>query len=107
MRRLHPQGLSLDFIRHFVFWEKVRPATLHSDIPNACFCRYCVAGFAAKTGIQIPESKADTPLLLASDPRFLDGAGEQVHATEVRDLVLQWQGLGAPTMSDPHERIRA
>jgi hypothetical protein len=55
--RLHPQGLSLDFIRHFVFWEKVHPATLHSDIPNACFCRSCVTAFAAKAGLQLPEGK--------------------------------------------------
>lgn len=60
VRRLHPQGLSLDFIRHFVFWEKVHPATLHRDIPNACFCRYCVAAFAAKAGIELPDSMTDT-----------------------------------------------
>lgn len=63
----------------------------------------CVRG----THGRLPDSRADTPLLLSSDPRFLDGAGDRVHATEVRDLVLQWQGLGAATMSDPHERIRA
>lgn len=63
----------------------------------------CVRG----THGRLPESAADTPLLLASDPRLLDGAGDRVHATEVRDLVLRWQGLAEPTMSDPHERIRA
>ena len=63
----------------------------------------CVRG----THGRLPESAADTPLLLASAPRFLDGAGDRVHATEVRDLVLRWQGLAEPTMSDPHERIRA
>lgn len=63
----------------------------------------CVRG----THGRLPDSRADTPLLLSSDSRFLDGAGDRVHATEVRDLVLQWQGLGAATMSDPHERIRA
>lgn len=60
VRRVRPQGLSIDFIRHFVFWEKVGPATQHGDIPNACFCRYCVAGFAAKSGVHIPESLAGT-----------------------------------------------
>jgi hypothetical protein len=40
VRRLRPQGLSLDFIRHFVFWEKILPATRHSDIqPLLCLCR--------------------------------------------------------------------
>lgn len=63
----------------------------------------CVRG----THGRLPESAADTPLLLSSDPRFLDGAGDRVHATEVRDLVLRWQGLEESMMSDPHERIRA
>lgn len=52
--RLRPDGLSLDFIRHFVFWEKVHPATLHSDIPNACFCSHCIEAFSEETGIEIP-----------------------------------------------------
>jgi hypothetical protein len=60
VRRLRPRGLSLDFIRHFVFWEKVHPATLHGDIPNACFCRHCVAAFAAKEGLKIPGPPDDT-----------------------------------------------
>jgi hypothetical protein len=60
VRRVRPRGVSLDFIRHFVFWEKVHPATLHGDIPNSCFCRQCVAAFAAKAGVRIPESLTDT-----------------------------------------------
>jgi hypothetical protein len=54
VRRLRPQGLSLDFLRHFVFWEKVGPSTAHGDIPNACFCPHCVAAFSKQAGIAIP-----------------------------------------------------
>jgi hypothetical protein len=60
VRRLRPQGLSLDFIRHFVFWEKVHPSTPHGEIPNACFCRYCVSAFAERNGIRVPASMTDT-----------------------------------------------
>lgn len=60
VRRVRPRGVSLDFIRHFVFWEKVLPATRHGDIPNACFCSHCVAAFSAKTGIRVPESLSGT-----------------------------------------------
>lgn len=59
VRRLRPRGISLDFIRHFVFWEKVHPATLHGDIPNACFCRHCVTAFAAQSGVKLPEPPGD------------------------------------------------
>lgn len=60
VRRVRPRGVSLDFIRHFVFWEKVAPATRHGDIPNACFCPRCVSAFASRAGIRIPESVTGT-----------------------------------------------
>ncbi|MGA7617336.1 MAG: hypothetical protein WBX15_19400 [Thermoanaerobaculia bacterium] len=63
--RLHPQGVSLDFIRHFVFWEKVHPGTKHGDIPNACFCDHCVKGFTEKSGIVIPPALHETPEVAA------------------------------------------
>ncbi|GAA2038413.1 alkaline phosphatase family protein [Agromyces tropicus] len=52
----------------------------------------CVRG----THGRLPDSAADTPLILSSDPDLLDGGPDRVHATEVRDLVLRHQGLGAP-----------
>ena len=54
VRTLRPDGLSIDFIRHFVFWEKVVPATSHGDIPNACFCPACIDAFSLERGIAIP-----------------------------------------------------
>lgn len=62
----------------------------------------CVRG----THGRLPDSKADTPLLLSSDPAFLDGASDRVHATEVRDLVLRAQGLADERMPHPTERDR-
>lgn len=38
---------------------------------------------------RLPVSAADTPLLLASDPSFLDGAGETVPAVDVKSLLLR------------------
>jgi hypothetical protein len=52
--RLRPDGLSIDFIRHFVFWEMVPPEAGLEDLPNTCFCTHCVAGFAAATGVDVP-----------------------------------------------------
>jgi hypothetical protein len=65
VRRLEPQGLSIDFLRHFVFWERVLPATAHGDIPNACFCRHCVAGFAARAGVTVPPDLTGTAAVAA------------------------------------------
>jgi hypothetical protein len=53
--RIRPDGLSLDFLRHFVFWEKVPVAAAPDSLPNACFCDRCVAAFAARAG---PRSRA-------------------------------------------------
>jgi hypothetical protein len=65
VRRLRPQGLSLDFLRHFVFWERVEIATAHGDIPNTCFCPHCVAAFGERAGIEIPPGLDGTAAVAA------------------------------------------
>lgn len=62
---VRPHGLSLDFLRHFVFWEKVRPDADHDEIPNACFCPRCTSAFAARNGIEIPPDRRDVPAVAA------------------------------------------
>lgn len=60
VRTLNPDGISIDFIRHFVFWEKVYPETPPDSLLNTCFDTSCVAGFQEKTGIMIPDSMLET-----------------------------------------------
>jgi hypothetical protein len=47
VRRLNPAGLSIDFIRHYVYWEMVRPDADPDALPDACYCRHCLERFAA------------------------------------------------------------
>ncbi len=56
IRALEPDGISIDFIRHFVFWEKIYPETLPDSLLNTCFDSSCLAAFQERTGIQIPDS---------------------------------------------------
>ncbi len=42
---LDPDGLSLDFIRQFVFWEMIYPGTNGDSIERACFCDSCLEKF--------------------------------------------------------------
>ncbi|MCX8159884.1 MAG: hypothetical protein N3G18_03005 [Candidatus Saccharicenans sp.] len=49
-----PDGLSLDFIRHFVFWEKVYPDSEPDPLKTTCFCPDCLRTFQQETGIKIP-----------------------------------------------------
>lgn len=56
VRELDPDGLSLDFIRHFVFWEKVYPNRKPGDIPNTCFDSHCLQKFQNDRDIQIPDT---------------------------------------------------
>lgn len=60
VRRLRPDGLSLDFIRHFVFWEMVDPETRAESLPNTCFCPHCLASFSTKSGVEIPDVLRNT-----------------------------------------------
>jgi hypothetical protein len=57
-----PDGLSLDFIRHFVFWEMVGPDDAIEAADTACYCDHCLARFQEDTGIQVAaEAMASAP----------------------------------------------
>lgn len=56
IRTLKPDGLSIDFIREFVFWEMIYPDRVPGSIDMACFCENCVKGFTTGYNIRIPDS---------------------------------------------------
>ena len=51
VKRLRPDGLSIDFIRHFVFWEMVRPDRDPATLPDTCYCVHCLQAFATSLGV--------------------------------------------------------
>jgi hypothetical protein len=55
VRELDPDGISLDFIRYFVFWEMVAPERTPDSIANSCFDRSCLDRFQKDTGITLPK----------------------------------------------------
>jgi uncharacterized lipoprotein YddW (UPF0748 family) len=55
VRELDPDGISLDFIRYFVFWEMVYPDRTADSIANSCFDRSCLERFQKETGITLPK----------------------------------------------------
>jgi uncharacterized lipoprotein YddW (UPF0748 family) len=60
VRELDPDGISLDFIRYFVFWEMVYPERTLDSIANTCFDRSCLDRFQKDTGITLPEGLSGT-----------------------------------------------
>ena len=52
--RLEPEGVSLDFIRFFAYWEMIRPDRSSASIPNTCFCTRCLERFSRETGVRLP-----------------------------------------------------
>ncbi len=58
---IDPDGVSLDFIRDFVFWEVVAPDRTLASLPNACFCPNCLKRFQADTGVEIPVHLTTVP----------------------------------------------
>src|SRR6185369_14743916 len=42
VRELQPDGLSLDFIRYFVYWERVKPEQTGESLEKFCFCDSCL-----------------------------------------------------------------
>lgn len=58
---LDPDGISLDFIRHFVFWEKVHPGASLDPLKTTCFCQDCLEGFEKASGVAIPDEVKGYP----------------------------------------------
>lgn len=58
---LEPDGVSIDFIRQFVYWEKIYADRDFNTIDKACYCDSCIAGFAVNEGVNIPTSLSSTP----------------------------------------------
>lgn len=56
VHELDPDGISIDFIRHFVYWEKVCPDTHPDSLLNSCFDPSCMAAFQENHGLKIPDS---------------------------------------------------
>lgn len=56
IRRLDPDGISLDLIRHFVYWEMIYPDHEADSIDFTCFCDTCQANFPQEKNITIPDS---------------------------------------------------
>jgi hypothetical protein len=53
LSRLHPEIVSLDFIRHFVFWERVDLNGDPRSIEDGCYCPSCLAAFAEFSGEKV------------------------------------------------------
>lgn len=52
----NPDGISIDFIRHFVFWEKVYPEKTYESLPNTCFDEKCITEFCKSISINYPDN---------------------------------------------------
>ena len=58
VREVHPDGLSLDFIRYFIYWEAVAPDRTGDSIEKFCFCDYCLRLMTAELGFHFPADAA-------------------------------------------------
>ncbi len=56
VRELEPDGLSIDFIRQFVFWEMIYPDRSAESINVACFCDTCTENFFRLNNIALPDT---------------------------------------------------
>jgi len=61
VREHGPDGISIDFIRHFVYWEKVYPDRDPASLPVSCFDSVCMDHFSNETGIALPQALQGVP----------------------------------------------
>jgi len=60
-----PDGLSIDFIRHFLYWEMIYPDKDPNSLPNTCLCENCMKEFQQSCNISIPDEKNSPELIYA------------------------------------------
>lgn len=106
VRRLQPDGLSVDFIRQFVFWEMIYPDRTAESIDMACFCDSCVGGFCSKKGILLPDT-CTTAALKASYilNRYSDGWNDyrcDLIASMVKDITDKVHSVKPNTKINVH-----
>jgi uncharacterized lipoprotein YddW (UPF0748 family) len=61
VRDFNPDGISLDFIRYFVFWEKVYPDRTLESLPQTCFDSSCLDAFQKEARLKIPPELSGIP----------------------------------------------
>jgi hypothetical protein len=103
---LLPEGVSLDFIRFFVYWEMIHPDRSYASIPNTCFCPSCLASFSAATGIALPGSVTTARQAAAwIESNHLDRWAEwkcRVITSMVEELVLAAKGARPDVLVNLH-----
>ncbi len=57
---VQPDAISIDFIRHFIFWEKVGPNDRLDPLNSSCFCPLCLRAFETSERITIPKKLTTT-----------------------------------------------
>lgn len=50
-----PEGVSIDFIRYFAYWEKIYKGRTLESIPDSSFDSISLAAFQADKGVEIPQ----------------------------------------------------
>jgi len=95
VQALQPEGVSLDYIRYPVYWERVAPDASAAGLREFCFCDRCRALFQSDTGVRIPATVVEPAaqaewILRTSGAAWRDWKcgviASMVH--EIRDAVL-------------------
>ncbi len=79
IERFHPDGLTLDYFRYFIYWEGIDPQRGPEDFPAYCFDATCVREFLRSTKLRLragaPRDSESVPREL-SDEIWLQHRGE-------------------------------
>jgi hypothetical protein len=92
LARLRPTVVSLDFIRHFVFWEGVRLDGPPEAIEDGCYCPTCLRRFEEASGERVDRSDPARDLRGRLRPRWADWKCRRIADVaerlfvEIRDL---------------------
>ena len=95
----HPDGITLDFCRHFVYWENLRTTSDFATLPRSCYCQKCLRAFERSCGFTLPPQNPVKWIQENADREYNRFRANQIteFAAELRSM-LQLTAPGMPVI---------
>jgi len=87
IREHSPTGISLDFIRHFLFWEEIYIDAKVDNFPRSCFCEQCQLAFSRQYNLTIPQIPRHEQISWIL--KLHENSWNQFAETTISDLIIR------------------
>jgi hypothetical protein len=106
VKQIDPDGLSLDFIRYPVYWEKIELKFKLEDMRKFCFCDMCINKFQSQESVLIPaklkSTKDKSDWILKNCPDVWNDWRCRVIANTIMEISMAAKSIKSNIVIDVH-----